>query len=95
MTRPIAEVLIDLDGGGTKVCSEAAAIIRHKLNHTAAVAVSTERYWQWITPGTPRGVTLYLLTKHGVAVRGILTADNIDHFAGWEPLARIPDGMIT
>lgn len=67
----------------------------HKLNHTASVAVSTERHWQWITPDTPRGVTLHLLTIHGVDVKGILTADNIHHFRGWESLARIPPGMIT
>lgn len=67
----------------------------HKLNHTASVAVSTERHWQWITPDTPRGVTLHLLTVHGVDVKGILTADNLHHFRGWESLARIPPGMIT
>ena len=67
----------------------------HKLNHTASVAVSTERHWQWITPDTPRGVTLHLLTVHGVDVKGILTADNLHHFRGWESLARIPPGMVT
>ena len=66
----------------------------HKLNHTGNVAVSTARYWQPITPDTPRGVTLHLLTVHGVDVKGILTADNIHHFRGWEPMARIPEGMI-
>ena len=67
----------------------------HKLNHTASVAVSTERHWQWITPDTPRGVTLHLLTIHGVDVKGILTAYNLHHFRGWESLARIPPGIIT
>ena len=66
----------------------------HKLNHTATVAVDTERYWRPITPQTPRGVKLNLLTAHGVGVPGILTADNLRHFSGWEPLARIPDGMV-
>lgn len=67
----------------------------HKLNHTGSVAVSTQRRWLFITPETPRGVMLNLLTTHGVSTKGILTADNLAHFRGWEPMARIPPGMIT
>lgn len=67
----------------------------HKLNHTGSVAVSTQRRWLFITPETPRGVMLNLLTAHGVGTKGILTADNLAHFRGWEPMARIPPGMIT
>lgn len=67
----------------------------HKLNYTRTVAVSADRYWQPITPDTPRGVMIYLLTVHGVGIKGILTADNLHHFRGWESLARIPPGMIT
>lgn len=66
-----------------------------KLNHTGSVAVSTQRRWLFITPETPRGVMLNLLTTHGVSTKGILTADNLAHFRGWEPMARIPPGMIT
>jgi hypothetical protein len=76
-------------------CPQPPAATGHKLNHTGGVAVSTERRWLFITPSTPRGVMLNLLTTHGVSTKGILTADNLAHFRGWEPLARIPPGMIT
>ena len=67
----------------------------YKLNHTKSVAVSTERDWLKITPDTPRGVKLHLLTVHGVATHGALTEKNIGDFAYWEPLPRIPLERVT
>jgi hypothetical protein len=66
----------------------------YTTNHTGTVAVATDRYWRPITPDTPRGVKLHLLNNTGAGTTGILTAANVQHFAGWEPLAKIPPGMI-
>jgi hypothetical protein len=43
----------------------------------------------------PSGVKCNLLTRYGVAIIGTVTASNRPDFAGWEPLARVPDGMLT
>ena len=68
----------------------------HKLNHTGNVAVSTDRHWMAVTDtAPPAGVKCNLLTRYGVAIIGVVTASNRPDFAGWEPLARVPDGMLT
>ena len=82
MLRNTPDLPPDYDTGG------------HKLNHSGTVAVATDRYWQFIDADTPRGVKLNLLTVHGVGTTGILTAGNISDFNGWEPLARVPGGML-
>lgn len=67
----------------------------HKLNHTGNVAVSTDRHWMAVTDTSPpAGVKCALLTRYGVAIIGCVTAQSRPDFAGWEPLARIPKGMI-
>lgn len=66
----------------------------HTTNHTGTVAVATDRYWQPITPATPRGVKLHLLNNTGSGTIGHLTEANIRHFVGWEPMAKIPPGML-
>ena len=68
----------------------------HKLNHTGTCAVSTDRHWLAVTDTAPPvGVKCNLLTRYGVAIIGTVTASNRPDFAGWEPLARVPDGMLT
>lgn len=66
----------------------------HTTNHTGTVAVATDRYWLPITPDTPRGVKLHLLNNTGAGTIGHLTEANIRHFCGWEPMAKIPPGML-
>ena len=67
----------------------------HKLNHTGNVAVSTDRHWMAVTDTAPPvGVKCNLLTRYGVAIVGVVTASNRPDFAGWEPLARVPWGML-
>ena len=63
----------------------------HKLNHTGNVAIDQSRYYRKINKDTPRGVKLILVTTERVAVFGVLTEANRQHFTHWEPLARIPD----
>lgn len=63
----------------------------HKLNHTGNVAVDQHRKYSKIDQHTPRGVKLILVTTERVAVLGVLTESNRQHFTHWEPLARIPD----
>ena len=63
----------------------------HKLNHTGNVAIDTRRKYSKIDQNTPRGVKLILVTTERVAVFGVLTEANRQHFTHWEPLARIPD----
>lgn len=68
----------------------------HRLNHTGNVAVSIDRHWMAVTDtAPPSGVKCNLLTRYGVAIIGTVTASNRPDFAGWEPLARVPDGMLT
>ena len=43
----------------------------------------------------PIGVRLNLLTTHGAHTQGVLSPLNMSDFLGWEPMARIPPGMIT
>lgn len=67
----------------------------HRLNHTGTCAVSTDRYWMAVTDtAPPSGVKCNLLTRYGVAIIGTVTSSNRPDFAGWEPLARIPLGML-
>ena len=67
----------------------------HKLNHTGNCAVSTDRHWMAVTDkAPPAGVKCNLLTRYGVAIIGTVTASNRPDFAGWEPLARVPWGML-
>ena len=66
-------------------------MMNHKLNHTATVAVDQRRKYSKIDQHTPRGVKLILVTTERVAVFGVLTEANRQHFTHWEPLARIPD----
>lgn len=75
-------------------CPQPPAATSHTTNHTGTVAVATDRYWLPITPATPRGVKLHLLNNTGAGTTGILTAANIQHFCGWEPMAKIPPGML-
>ena len=67
----------------------------HKLNHTGNCAVSTDRHWMVVTDtAPPAGAKCNLLTRFGVAIIGCVTEQSRPDFAGWEPLARIPDGML-
>ena len=68
--------------------------VHHKPNHTGNVAVSTDRYWLFIDEHTPMGQKMNLLNATGAATIGVLTPANIGHFRGWEPLARVKEGML-
>lgn len=58
--------------------------------------MSTDRHWLAVTDtAPPSGVKCNLLTRYGVAIIGTVTSSNRPDFAGWEPLARVPDGMLT
>lgn len=75
--------------------ASARGAVNHKLNHTGTCAVSTDRHWMAVTDtAPPAGVKCNLLTRYGVAIIGVVTASNRPDFAGWEPLARVPWGML-
>ncbi len=80
---------------GAPKIARGATTMTHKLNHTGTCAVSTDRYWMAVTDTAPPvGVKCNLLTRYGVAIVGVVTASNRPDFAGWEPLARVPWGML-
>lgn len=61
-----------------------------KLNQERAVVVATDYPWLPITDTTPRGAKLQLLTRHGVAVYGQLSANNLKGFLAWAPCPDVP-----
>lgn len=58
-----------------------------KLNHTESIAVDVKYHWQSIKKA-PIGVKLQLLTIGGVAVHGVLTQSNKNHFIAFTPLPK-------
>ncbi len=64
-----------------------------KVNRERAVAVDQRYPWLPINETTPRGAKLQLLTRHGVAVYGQLSAGNMKDFLAWAPCPDVPDWL--
>lgn len=66
-----------------------------RINNAGTAAVDTEYEWQRITDETPRGVKVQLLTRHGVAIYGVLNKTTMDgkNYKAWAPCPRIPDWL--
>lgn len=60
---------------------------QHKLSACGTAAVCPSTLWRPITPDTPRGVKLFLLTDWGVAIIGQMPTKAV---IGWHPLPKIP-----
>ena len=63
---------------------------KSKVNDQYGVAVARDYDWLPITDATPRGAKLQLLTRHGVAVYGQLSAGNMKDFLAWAPCPDVP-----
>lgn len=74
---------------GSDVSSQEVA----KVNDQHGVAVARGYDWFKIDKATPRGAKLQLLTRHGVAVYGQLSAGNIKDFLAWAPCPDVPDWL--
>lgn len=66
---------------------------KSKVNDQYAVVVATDYEWLPITPATPRGAKVQLLTRWGVSVYGQLSAGNLKDFVAWAPCPNKPDWL--
>ena len=59
----------------------------HKISNDGTTAVDPDYYWRSVE-SAPRGVSIWLLTRHGVGVTGQYTGQS--DIVGWCPKPKVP-----
>ena len=63
------------------------ALMTHKISDDGTTAVDPDYYWRDLATA-PRGMSLWLLTKYGIAINGQYTGQT--DIVGWCPKPKIP-----